>query len=270
VIRAALLLALVACSSKAAPPSARDAAADVLTLPATAPAVGLIIHEDSTQHSSMTLARDGESTVLAQDEREASRAEVLAVTDGAITRIKIHYQTKQTTRTLDGEAKVEPSPLEGHTYVVWVAGDTIQAARDDGSPVGDDEAAALAEDHGDLGQIPPVVRILAGRTWKRDEPVVLAAADLDGMSKDPKVKVTAGTFTWHGASAFDNQVTLVKDDDKARVETTMTATMQIELGTVRPTELETHGTSRGELRGDMAGTTLSGSNDARATYRYGG
>jgi hypothetical protein len=267
--QAVLLLALVACSSKA--PDRKDAAvATELTLPSRAPAVGLVIHEDSTQHSTVTLTRDTETTALTQDERETSRSEVLEVSAGAITKVKIHYDARQSTRSVDGVATVEPSPLEGHTYVVWVEATEIKAARDDGSPVGDAEAEALAEDHGDLGQVPPVSRILAARTWKRDAPVLLDAAELAGLSKDPKVRVTGGTFTWLGDGEFVNQASLVKDDDKARVENTMTTRMKIDLAEVRPTEIESRGTSTGELRGAMAGTTLTGTSEAHATYQYGG
>lgn len=268
--RALLLLALVACGKDAAkppPPPTYD-----VTIPGGPPPVGLVIAEDSSQQSTMTLKRGDEATELREDEAEMSESTVLAVVDGAITRVRIWYKRKQTTRHLGGEDTVEKSPLEGNTYEVWVEGGEIKAARTDGVAVSDAEATALAEAHGSLGKVPALSRIFSERGWNLGEKVELPATKLAGLSEDPRIRVSAGTFTCKsskdGTVFFDDQVSMTKDDAQGRIETVLKGDVMLDLATGRPLTVTNLGSSSGELRGEMAGTTLVGSTYSTTTYQY--
>jgi hypothetical protein len=275
--RAIALIALAACQGSksdkpkpaAAPPPVEG---DVLKLEPQAPAVGMVIHEDSTQSSSMTLTLNGASSMLTEDTHEVSTSQVLDVADGAITKVRIGYDVKETRHSLDGKDTLDPSPLEGHSYQVWIEGGQLKAAREDGTAVSDAEAEALADDHGDLGHVPPMAKVIPGRAWKKSERVDLSGADLALLSDDPALKVSAGSFMMlgagGGAAVFDTLVTTVKDDATAHIETTINGKMQVDLRTVRPTDVVSHGKSHGVMHGTMEGTTVDGTTDGHAQYRY--
>jgi hypothetical protein len=272
-LRAAIaLLALAGCQSGDAPKAKQPPAVETLALDEKPPAVGLVIHEDSSDTSSMTISLGGQSSVLTEELHEKSRSEVLEVANGAITKIRIEYEVKETKHAIDGKETLEPSPLEGHTYEVWTVGGELKAARADGAAVSDAEAAALADDHADLGRVPPLARVIPGRTWKKSEKVELSTAELAGLTDDPALAVTAASFMFlgegGGAAVFDTLATYVKDDADGRVETTVNGKMQIDLTTVRPTDVTRTGKSHGVLHGKMEGATLDGSTEGRAQYRY--
>lgn len=244
-----------------------------LTLSYAAPPVGLQMVEESELDTTLTLAKGSDASALDEDERELSHVTVLAVTGDAITQIRIQYDTKETSQRVGGDATIDKSPLDGHTYTVTFADGALTASRDDGAAITDDEKAALIEDHHDLGKQPAVAHMLTAHTWKEGEQVTLAAGELDGLGMgDASVKPVSGTITLTGTGAgvatFATEVTLVKDDDKGKVETHVQGTMRVEIAGARPVEITTTSSASGELRGAMAGTTVTGSTKGHITYTY--
>lgn len=262
-------LALVAC---------KQAAPSTVTITAQAPPVGQIAIAVSEAHSTETLTLEGTDLAIVKDHAERRRSEVLEVSATAATKLRVTYETRTERETADGKARDVDSPVTGKTYVVWRDGADVRALTGDGGAVSDDEAAALADDHVDLGHPAQMEALITGRTWKRGEAVSFTAGELQQLDHEQGItatgtQTTAATLTLTslggGIATFAATMQVEIENASVTLSTTLSGTIRIEVARARPVEIDMNVNGRGAvLSGRAAGAALQITNHGTQRYTY--
>ena len=279
----ALGLALGACKDdkKAADPQpapARDAAtpprAEDLQVSSPTLALGSTISRTEDRRMTMKIGPDE----IEETEKQVSTAKVLAVMPPAIAKLEIRYDTHDITRRAGSQQEQSPSPLSGKTYVIWQENDELQATTPDGKKVSDDEHALLASEHLELGKVPQIEQLLRSRRWNLNEKVDLTGDELRSLGEaragdDDTIQPVSGSLTWTGRAGdlatFEGVMTVLKDDARARIESTVKSTITVDLTYGRVAGMVTSGTMKGEVKGEPP-QPIEGTLENRSTTQYGG
>lgn len=251
-------------------------APSTLTIQAKPPAVGQISVVELEQHSTETLTIQGTDLAITKDHTERRRAEVLEVSAIAATKLRVTYEAREEQETADGQTRDTTAPVVGKTYVVWRDGADVRATADGGGAISDEERAALADDHLDLGTVAQMEAMVTSRTWKRGEKVHFDAEELRELdhahgATAAGTQTTAATLTWTGTSGgvatFTTVMQIETDNAAVALSTTMTGTVKVEIAHARPVEITINVSGRGVvLGGRAAGAGLQITN--RGTQRY--
>lgn len=286
VLAAALGLALGGCKDKdqsdkpAADPKAatRDAAPvtkedGTLRVHPSTPEIGMTIARTDDSHMTMKIGPDA----IEETEKQSSHAKVLAVLPPAIAKIEVHYETHDITRRAGSQQEAAPSPLAGKTFHVWAEGEEIKATTADGKAVSDEELELLAIDHVELGKVPQIEQLIRARDWKLGEKIDLTGDELTSLAKargggDESIQTKSGSLTWVSRdgdlATFEGDMTVVKDDERARIESVVKTTVRIEVDTGRVAAMVTSGTMKGEVKGKEP-APIEGTLESRISATYG-
>jgi hypothetical protein len=265
----------MACRDRPAPGAASDAGvgASGLQVVVVAPRVGERRLEHEESESTMTI--DGRQVT----EREVRRVdlEVLAVDGEAASRLRVRYQRHERTPAGGDAAATTPTPLHGQTYEVWRDEGGLRATRAGGEPASAGELALLADDHAELGSVPVIVRLIAGRRWHKSRRVDLRADQLAALGRargggDPALRPRTGWLAWTvldgGVATFDGEMQVVRDDGAMAITSTVRSTLDLAVATGRVRAVITSGTVTGQLAGEGEGAeprSLRGSLLSRLT-----
>lgn len=192
----AVTSAVVSASASASPSAAPvvtsataptfDPDAPPVTISLRSPKVGDKAHDRITLHSEL----DGSAVVktfhMTSDDEMERDSEVLAVTDGRVTKLRLTYTKVKRARTVDGESKPSPGPVEGRAYLVErpAEADALRIVAADGKPVSEPEAAEIRSGMSSFGKVDLVVRALASKARRPGE-------KLDDVAKAMKERYDA-------------------------------------------------------------------------------
>jgi hypothetical protein len=279
----ALALALAGCKDKKEaakeppPKTAPDAAAapeatTLKVIPSPAE-IGMTITRSDDSKMTMKIGPDA----IEETETQQSVAKVVAVVPPAIAKIEIEYKTHETVRRAGSQQEQVPSPLAGKTFIVWVEGDEIKATDPAGQPVSDEALELLAIEHVELGKVPQIEQLIRAREWTQGEKVDLSGDELLSLGKargggDESVQPKSGSLTLVGrkgdTATFEGVMTVVKDDERAMIESTVTTTIDIDVRHGRVTAMQTTGTMKGQVKGKEP-QPIEGTLENRTTASYG-
>jgi len=280
-IAAALVLA-GACKNKeepkqeTPPPAAKDAAAapvaTELAVTPTAPAIGDTITRTEDSRTTMKIG----GAEIEETEKLIAHTKVVAVVPPAVAKVEVRYETHDVTRRSGSQQETAPSPLAGKTYLVGVEGDKLVATGPGGEKVGDSERELLEQHHLELGKVPEIEQVVRSRRWKLNQRVDLGSEELLSLGKarsggDDTIQPKSGWLTWTGTDGdlaiFEGEMTVTKEDDRARVESTLTTTLRLDPKNGRIHEMLGRGTMKGEVKGAEP-SPIEGSLDVRTQYTY--
>ena len=275
-------LALGACKddkprTDPAPAPARDAAAPPRAedLQVSSPTLEIGSTISRTEDSRMTMKIGPDE--IEETEKQVSTAKVMAVMPPAAAKLEIHYQTHDITRRAGAQQEATPSPLAGKTYVIWAENGTLQATTPDGKKVSDAEHELLASEHLELGKVPQIEQLLRARRWNLNEKVDLTGDELRSLGEaraggDESIQPVSGSLTWTGRTGdlatFEGEMTVLKDDDRAHIESTVKSTITVDLTAGRVSGMVTTGSMKGEVKGDPP-QPIEGTLENRSTTQYG-
>ncbi len=246
----------------------RDRADRTLTWKPAAIGDAWTVEEHGTSRATLSLS-DGARTVDSVRDKKVE-VEVLEVAGDVPARLRARFEVARQTQTQGSRSRDVPSPLQGQTYQVWLDGGKVAASRDDGAAVGDDELEELGDElRGDLGEIPPMSRVLISRTWKADEVYPLDAGDLAILNEaDPKMTIERGTVTFRGGEAdvalFDLRLEARMTGEGSEGTVTLEVAARIDAATARTREGKIHGV----VKGIVSGTGIDAVEDGLETRTY--
>jgi hypothetical protein len=114
------------------------------------PAVGTTVttHGTKTEETEGTLAAEGHeqaSSTKAREDQERSE-EVLAITDGRASKVKVTYKARSLSAEENGQREDATAPVVGKSYVVTRDGPNVVVDGGDGQSVAAEEVAIVAKD----------------------------------------------------------------------------------------------------------------------------
>jgi hypothetical protein len=213
--------------AKPAPaPAPAPAASEAINFQMPRPEVGDKHVESEAMTMAVTMTDDKGTHQVKLEKKVTKHEEVLAVSNGRITRVTIHYEVAEITQTVDGKAAKPRIPHAGKSYIIDVAPDKLTVTTPSGKAPFADEIESVTDHQASLLNQFVLERILASKTFRIGETVAFTADDLalfNGTMDDQKA--TAMTFTPRAADAktvtFD--VTTVIEDPPTKVELTGSA-----------------------------------------------
>lgn len=231
-----------------------------IVLGAAPPVVGSSWQEEELTELDLMVDMGGSKVRLQQDKLEKKKLEILAVDGDRVTRARYTYLTVSKKQSFGTEAKDEPSPIEGKTYLLE-AGTPIVVTTE-GGPAPDDEVAAVRAAEKRFGKADQIQSLIAGKTFEPGRTVELpAAAVLEAMRDDPDDKINAATMSltyrrMDGANArFDVTMTMAGEDDRGnQVDLRFSGTGLIEPATGEALLLDLQGPFKMSGRMNAEGT----------------
>ncbi len=274
---AALALALLAgsCTKKPvvtpAVATTPTPAAVTVKLTLVPPVVGSVETRHRTFRTDLQMTVQGRKMPMQVDETSVERVAYEEVTD-VPQKLLVTYERARKTTHLQGDDRVEPSPVEGRTYELWKEDGRFHAIETGDDPTVDaDELDKLSDRFAhEIGQVPGVARILTSRTWTVGKAYMLDPDELEEMSdrkEDGRYTATTVTLTRveDGNAVFDvrSKVTLDSDEVQGTLEARITATLQV--SPARPIEIVTESQIDATAPG---GVPFAGTMRGTETYAY--
>jgi hypothetical protein len=235
--RAALLIALVslgagACGGSGKPAVANQAVhGDSITLTQGPRKVGETWTEDKSQAMDISIDVQGQKVPMVGGEHEVKKIEVLAVDGKAITKARMTYVTWDRSQRMNGQEQAKPSPLVGKSYILE-AGTPITVTSDAGTPT-QEEIDAVRDAEKRFGKTDGMDKVLDGRTFTKDEPLVFDPAEVAAaMGDDDGTVIKAMTMTYRGLEGslalFDMAMTVEQPAGGATMTIDMTGNAKVE------------------------------------------
>jgi len=192
-----IVIALGACE-KAEKGASTPAVADSVTLGYRVLDVGATRTNVFTMDMDAKMSAQGKQLTMTSSQRKKDTIEVLGTSAEAVTKAKVSYLQLDKKQVMMGQEKVEPSPIVGKTYIVEAKDGTIVVTTEAGDPVPSAEADAVRDEDDDFGEPDKMAKVLAGRTFRRDQMVEIPPENLAGLfgdEKEGKLVRFALTFT---------------------------------------------------------------------------
>lgn len=233
-------------------PTPAATTSEVVNLRVPQPQVGDKHIEASELTMQVTMTDDkGVKHDVTLTKRSSKTEEILGVSGGRMTKVKISYPVAEMSQTFDGAVAPRRVPHAGNSYIVDIAPDKLTITTPDGKPPADVEIDSVIDDQVSLLHQYVIERILASKTFRRGEPVVMTAGDLEQWNTTMgDEKVVSATFTLRTADAstatFDTA--MVVEDPSMKAVLTGTAVYD------RNTFDSLGTTSEGTVSGSMTGT----------------
>jgi hypothetical protein len=269
----ALALTLAACGGGAAPTPVAHVtpAGEGVRITLAPPAVG----DRRTVTSTMRMEADatmpdGTARHIVIEDRITEEIEVLAVSGGAQEKVRVRYPLAHRTRTMGQIRSDEDKPVEGHTYVVWLEGGEIRAARDDGAALHEAEQQHLVDAwDDDLGRVDPLLVLVADEPWTLGAGRELRAEEVAALHfGDDETRISSASIALAGTSAstatFELDVVMHGDDAGDTIE--IPARVMVELA--RQTGRMMSMTIKGTMSGATDGMKMTGAIEAEQRWTY--
>jgi hypothetical protein len=189
--------------------------ADTFTLHANNPKVGDKWTEDKTEQVDLNMTVKGSKIALHTTHADTKAIEITKVDAGTVTQAKYTYAAFTERTTMGSHDNSDSTPIVGKTYVL-TAGDPIGVAAASGSP-SDAEVAVVRKLEKRFGKPDRMEAILDGKTFTRDQQVVLSDAQIADALGDSDLKAASLTLTYRGTAngqaSFDIAIKLDGDKD---------------------------------------------------------
>ncbi len=245
-------------------------------------AVGQKRSEDTEMQMKLKLKMAGKEMKLDQSETQKKDEEVLEVTNGAITKLKVTYtQDDKTQSENDKPAKAKPSPVNGKTYIVTVKDGKTVVLNDKEKPAPKAEAAHVEHDYHAFGKPDPFTAAIPDRPLKDGEEVPeLASAIVAEMlsnqkqGKDDKLTIDSAKVIFKGKDGdngvFDVSMNLSGGDPQMKIAVPLTGKYSARLSDGWPAALDLSGPVSLVLgeKDKAAGVTGEGTVSLKQTYTY--
>lgn len=265
---ACVALAVAACGGA---PATLSNTADAVSFPRPSTVVGDRSTEDQSLDIRFVLPGPAGPISFAQRRASTTTTQVLAATDGVMTKARFTYLERTELATQAGEEQAAPQPLLGKSYVVARTPAGLVFSTDAGAPVTPEEAAALDEEHDRFGKENAFARLLASRPWLLGEAYAATPADLVQFNEDnaehERPTAEAITLTLQsvdGARAIFALSLTMKVVGKARFTMTPSGTLTIDRSRTAPLSVEL----AGPLSGTAMGSPISGQLAGKNTWSY--
>jgi len=252
----------------AAAPVATGPTGARLKLPSQAPQTGAKITTADAMEMHMDIEANGQKMAMTQSKVEKNTIEVLAATPEAMTKIRVVYGERSQQQTMNGQAKANPDPLAGHTYVVEAKDGKISATRE-GHPASADESAELEREWKSLGQQEKMAKLMASREFVVGERVALTGDEMKALMDDESDKsaVVDAAITLTGVegaqATFSMEMTFqVKDGPPLSIPLRGTVVVDAQKGWPLEFKME------GPIKGSAQGYNFEGAMKASKTFQY--
>jgi len=204
-----LAVALAACGGASHPaPSNAMGSTDSITLTYAAPRVGASWTEEKTSETQMSIDTGDGPIRMVGHEDTVKRWTVLAASAEAITKATVTYVKHDRSQQVAGTEQVPPSVIVGKTFTLEGSPPTITV---DGAAVPPDESKQVLADEPHFGEPEKMGKLLAGRTFERDQAVDLPPDEIAHSMGDDKLDVTRMTLTYRGMNGRDASFDIALD-----------------------------------------------------------
>lgn len=236
----------------APPPVAAPATIEAINFQVPQPRVGDKHLEVQAVTIDVTMTDEKGTHQVKLEKKVTKHEEILAVSNGRMTKIKIHYEVAELTQTVDGTATPRPIPHAGKSYIIEIAHDKLTVTTPGGKAPFAHEVASVTKHQASLLNQYVLERILASKTFRIGETVAFNADDLALFNATmDEEKATAMTFTPRAADArtvtFD--VTTVLEDPPTKI--VLTGAAVFDRATLDSLGMTQDGTITGPMPGTM-------------------
>lgn len=262
------IVALVgACEKEAAP----DGPVVELRLPRSVKKVGQ--REGKVQDMKMVMSiEQGRSQTVKVESTKQTREtrEILEVdADGVATKVKVGYPEYVERQKIGSGEKTSPQLIAGKTYVVWRAGNRIEATREDGGWLPADELQKVIDENRRLGTADPFDELVASKTWKTGQKVVFTRDELARVNvprsamnaKPDRETMTAAELTLRriddGIARFDVKLGFELTSSKGTMKMTINGFARVATATSEMQEISGSGPVEGDMGAPFTGTVTS-------------
>jgi hypothetical protein len=234
------------------------------------PAVGDSREVTDTNKMTGTLKTASGEMPIVQHREEKRTEEVLAVEGPVITKLKVSYATIVNHEQAGDQEKKEKDPLEGKTFTLSWEKDAIVIRDDKGKAVKGDLARQIEGSLSDsIGKELPMNKVLASRTFKSGEKVVLSPEEMKALSRQGE-GVEGKEITLTLIESKDDVATLQLEGSLAATQPSMTTeiamkgTVKLQVSTGRVQEMNL----AGDIKGAGGGNQLTGTLASTKVFSY--
>lgn len=242
-----------------------------------APEVGTKMKEEQKLDMKMSMSMDmsamggkKETTDVSKSENATLTREVLAVTDGAPTKVKVTYASKSDVEVQGGQERKKDSLLVGKTFIAELKDGQIKVTDEQGAAVDEEAAMVVARDSNDLGKADQFVVTMPDRALKVGEAVPELASLIKSEltrgagDKGPKPEIENVSVKLredkNGVALFDVALTVAQAQGPVNMKMNLTGTLGVRKADSWPTELTLNGpVSIGAGNGGAGQLKLEGS-----------
>lgn len=227
---------------------------DSITLGFAPPAVGTKYTEEMHQDMALDIDAGGQKFKMTGGKVEKKTVEVLEVSADAVTKAKYTFEAMNEHQEMMGKKDDKASPIQGKTYTL-TAGTPTDVATDSG-PAPAAEADAVRDAEKKFGKSDRMAKMMAGRSFKKDEAVelpsdmVMEAMDGDDM-KEMKMTITYRGMDGDNAM-FDVHMVMSGNDKGNDISVDMTGKVLVDPKTGEANKMELTGPFKmsGQVKAD--------------------
>jgi hypothetical protein len=250
-------------------------------------AVGQKVRTEKLNESRLKLKVAGKKLDMKEDKRVEKEEELLAVKDGAATKIRVTYAKSFKDKTKNGKVSAGPEPIDGKTYVVEKVGDEVLVTDGKGGTVPAAEETLVAKDYKSLGKPDPFLVGMPKRPLKKGERVpelelalqtyfVTRAVEDAKEGSDNELTVSDVEVTYEGDKGklgqFDVKLKMTFRKDWMVMEVPFDGDLAIRLSNAWPAWMTLKGdvtiAAKKGTTGPLAGATGDGKMSFEYRYTY--